>query len=260
MTAVHWNVCPDCGDSHPGGAACHGELDQTPDGIDQFIAEEQSKSPQFAVAYLHSEVWAALHRTLPGKHVCESCHRGTAPACTCDQGDCYLCDRATTIAVAAIRPSWESREEAVCLEIDALTKRATDAERERNAFELRAEQAEAAVQRVRGLATKAAPGGLSAPPADCSNTCFSDACNCSGKWRVQAWSLDPAEVLAALEATQPPVEVTQPPVEVTQPEHTGGNAEDCPACSGQRDLPWPFICPAGAPSRTSNEHPTEHEP
>lgn len=33
------------------------------------------------------------------------------------------------------------------------------------------------------------------------------------------------------------------PEETAPAGHTGGNAEDCPACTGRRDLPYPFICP-----------------
>lgn len=39
-------------------------------------------------------------------------------------------------------------------------------------------------------------------------------------------------------AALPATEETRKPAE-----HTGGNAEDCPACDGRRDLPYPFICP-----------------
>lgn len=35
---------------------------------------------------------------------------------------------------------------------------------------------------------------------------------------------------------------TTDPAEVA-PVHTGGNAEDCPACDGRTDLPYPWICP-----------------
>ncbi|MCP2339192.1 hypothetical protein [Actinomadura rupiterrae] len=31
---------------------------------------------------------------------------------------------------------------------------------------------------------------------------------------------------------------------------TGANAEDCPACTGRRDLPYPFICPGTDPTET----------
>jgi hypothetical protein len=41
-----------------------------------------------------------------------------------------------------------------------------------------------------------------------------------------------------------------------EPEHTGGNAEDCPACAGTNP-PYPFICPrpAAAPSADSQPSP-----
>lgn len=32
--------------------------------------------------------------------------------------------------------------------------------------------------------------------------------------------------------------------------HTGGNAEDCPRCTGRRDLAYPFICPGQDPDTT----------
>ena len=63
------------------------------------------------------------------------------------------------------------------------------------------EQIQAAVERVRELAKAARPGG-SIPPADCTNTCFHDACNCSGNWRPTSWKLNPADVLAALDVPQ----------------------------------------------------------
>jgi hypothetical protein len=66
------------------------------------------------------------------------------------------------------------------------------------------DELKAAVERAKQLAQAAKPGG-SIPPADCTNSCFSDACDCSGNWRVTAWKLDPAEVLAAL-AGKPPAE------------------------------------------------------
>jgi hypothetical protein len=52
---------------------------------------------------------------------------------------------------------------------------------------------------------------------------------------------DPAEKLA---------ETGLMPVE--PPPHTGGNAEDCPACDGRRDLPYPFLCP-DAPSLSGSD-------
>lgn len=38
------------------------------------------------------------------------------------------------------------------------------------------------------------------------------------------------------------------PADTSPAEHAGGNAGDCPVCSGRRDLPYPFVCP-GADQR-----------
>ncbi|TYK45184.1 hypothetical protein [Actinomadura decatromicini] len=85
---------------------------------------------------------------------------------------------------------------------------------------LRAWEALAAAERVRALATAAQEKAANGPGFMLGGVPFPA--------RVPA-----ADVLAALD--QP--EATPPA------EHTGGNAEDCPACSGRRDLPYPFICP-----------------
>ncbi|GAB3671521.1 hypothetical protein GCM10027589_40610 [Actinocorallia lasiicapitis] len=50
----------------------------------------------------------------------------------------------------------------------------------------------------RVLAETARPG-LTAPPSDCSNACMDAACDCSGKWKATAWTLDPADLLAVLD-------------------------------------------------------------
>jgi hypothetical protein len=60
------------------------------------------------------------------------------------------------------------------------------------------DQLRAAVERVRAAAQAAKPG-LTAPPIDCSNACFSGACDCSANWRPVSWDLDPATVLAVLD-------------------------------------------------------------
>ncbi|GAA3217225.1 hypothetical protein [Actinocorallia longicatena] len=51
---------------------------------------------------------------------------------------------------------------------------------------------------ARVLAETAKPG-LTAPPEDCSNACMDAACDCSGKWRATAWTLDPEELIAILD-------------------------------------------------------------
>jgi hypothetical protein len=44
---------------------------------------------------------------------------------------------------------------------------------------------------------------------------------------------------------------TQTSTDTTPAQHTkGANAEDCQACSGRRDLPYPFICPGTGPVTT----------
>jgi hypothetical protein len=67
----------------------------------------------------------------------------------------------------------------------------------------------AAIERVRVLAKATKPGG-SIPPADCTNTCFHDACDCSGSWRPTSWKLNPVDVLAALDAPETPGDADTP--------------------------------------------------
>lgn len=46
------------------------------------------------------------------------------------------------------------------------------------------------------------------------------------------------------------------PKETRPAEHVrGANAEDCPACAGRRDLPYPFICPGTDPAAPDTEGP-----
>ena len=39
---------------------------------------------------------------------------------------------------------------------------------------------------------------LSAPPRDCTRSCVSGACGCSGNWRTLTWDLDPGTVREAM--------------------------------------------------------------
>lgn len=54
---------------------------------------------------------------------------------------------------------------------------------------------------VRKLIDEATPS-LSIPPVDCHDRCAYSDCVCSGKYRVQAWDLDPDAVRAALKSTK----------------------------------------------------------
>lgn len=45
-------------------------------------------------------------------------------------------------------------------------------------------------------------------------------------------------------------EPDEPETEPDPAEHTAGNAEDCPRCTGRRDLAYPFICPGTNPDTT----------
>lgn len=58
-----------------------------------------------------------------------------------------------------------------------------------------------------------------------------------------------ADTLAALDASHRPENTAE------DPRHTGGNAEDCPACSGTNP-PYPFICP-GTPESPESEETTD---
>ena len=55
----------------------------------------------------------------------------------------------------------------------------------------------AAVDEVLRLLAEAAPAA-SAPPADCTFSCASGPCGCSGTWRTLTWDLSPAAVRDAI--------------------------------------------------------------
>ena len=87
--------------------------------------------------------------------------------------------------------------------------------------------------------------------------------------RVQAYALwcdqhdvepDTRTINAVLDGTDtyPYGDHVDQPKEVPPAEHTpGANAEDCPACSGRRDLPYPFICPGTGPAAADTEDPVQ---
>ena len=51
--------------------------------------------------------------------------------------------------------------------------------------------------RAREIVDAAKPA-LKIPPIDCTNHCGDGPCDCSGEWRIRAWSLDMAELREAL--------------------------------------------------------------
>lgn len=86
-------------------------------------------------------------------------------------------------------------------DVDGLTVALAEAEAVIEGLTYENERLRAAVRAVRDLAVRAVPG-LSGPPKDCTNNCWTGDCDCSGNWVALAWSLDPAKVLAALGGEQ----------------------------------------------------------
>lgn len=59
------------------------------------------------------------------------------------------------------------------------------------------------VAQVRAL-VEATTSALSAPPLECTNACFGGRCDCGKPFRAVAWNLDPAALLAVLDAAPSP--------------------------------------------------------
>lgn len=144
---VRWNVCPDCGDRHEDGAACHPELQETaeaePTGdlrerltttLDEALrtvglARNLSAYRDALLPVVEAEtaaLWDQIHR---------------------DQHDAMAATQRAEEAEDRLRKAGNAYA--------LLSDRAEDAEEARERWRQRAEKAEAAEQRVRKLATDA---------------------------------------------------------------------------------------------------------